>query len=92
MWEHDDHIYLIFEYMTKDLRTYMDEFEPYGIRLTAIRGYLYQMAKGLEACHKQGIIHRDLKTENILIDRNGVVKVRYLANSCRNNRGIRVKF
>lgn len=56
----------------------MDEFEPYGIRLTAIRGYLHQMVKGLEACHKQGIIHRDLKTENILIDRNGVVKVRYL--------------
>ena len=75
-----------------DLRTYMDEFEPSGIRLTAIRGYLHQMVKGLEACHKQGIIHRDLKTENILINRNGVVKVRYLPISGRNHAKICARF
>lgn len=75
VWENNDHVYLIFEYMTNDLRTYMDQFEPKGIRLTAMCSYLYQMAKGMEACHKQAILHRDLKTENVLIDRRGVIKV-----------------
>ena len=30
-----------------------------------------QVARGLEAAHRQGIIHRDLKPENILIGENG---------------------
>lgn len=75
VWENNDHVYLIFEYMTSDLRTYMDQFEPKGIRLAAVCSYLYQMSKGMEACHKQAILHRDLKTENVLIDRRGVIKV-----------------
>ncbi|XP_055304906.1 cyclin-dependent kinase 1-like [Sitodiplosis mosellana] len=75
VWESNDHIYLIFEYMTTDLRSYMDEFAPYGLKLAAVRSYLYQTVKGLEACHKQGILHRDLKTENVLINKNGVVKI-----------------
>lgn len=75
VWENNDHIYLIFEYMMNDLRTYMDEFEPCGLQLGAVRSYLHQMTKGLEACHKKGILHRDLKSENVLINRNGVIKV-----------------
>ncbi len=34
-----------------------------------------QVARGLEAAHRQGIIHRDLKPENILIGENGVVRI-----------------
>jgi len=33
------------------------------------------VARGLEAIHKAGVIHRDLKTANIMIDNNGVVRV-----------------
>ena len=34
-----------------------------------------QVAKGLEAAHEQGIIHRDVKPQNIIISREGKIKV-----------------
>ncbi len=34
-----------------------------------------QIAKGLQAIHEVGIIHRDLKTANLMRDRRGVVKL-----------------
>jgi len=34
-----------------------------------------QALAGLEAIHKAGIIHRDLKTANLMLDRGGTVKV-----------------
>jgi hypothetical protein len=34
-----------------------------------------QVARGLEAIHEEGIIHRDLKTPNIMRDPKGVVKL-----------------
>ena len=33
------------------------------------------VAAGLEAIHNEGIIHRDLKTQNIMIDESGVVRL-----------------
>ncbi|HET7291435.1 MAG TPA: protein kinase, partial [Vicinamibacteria bacterium] len=34
-----------------------------------------QVAEGLEAVHASGIIHRDLKTPNIMVDRGGVARL-----------------
>ena len=34
-----------------------------------------QIAKGLEAAHKKGIIHRDIKSQNVMIAQEGKVKV-----------------
>ena len=40
-----------------------------------VRAYIRQILKGLEYLHNNGIIHRDLKSENILLDSNGKLKV-----------------
>jgi serine/threonine protein kinase len=38
--------------------------------------YIYQSAKGLQHAHETaGLVHRDIKPGNILVDRNGVVKI-----------------
>jgi len=36
---------------------------------------IYQCAKGLDYVHRQGIIHRDLKPGNIMLSRDGEVKI-----------------
>ena len=37
--------------------------------------YLIQSARGLEAAHEKGIIHRDIKPGNLMLDRAGTVRV-----------------
>ncbi len=37
-------------------------------RPSQIRYYMYELLKALEFCHSKGIIHRDVKPLNILID------------------------
>ncbi len=38
-------------------------------------GYTLQAARGLKFAHDQGLIHRDVKPENLLLNTQGIVKV-----------------
>lgn len=38
-------------------------------------GVSRQISRGLEAAHEQGVIHRDIKPQNVLIDQKGEVKL-----------------
>lgn len=43
--------------------------------LAVVRGIIEQIAKGLRAFHRKEMLHQDLRPENIMIDREGTVKI-----------------
>nr|CAB3468824.1 unnamed protein product [Digitaria exilis] len=67
-------IYLVFDFMYSDLTKVISR--P-GERLTEpqIKSYMQQLLSGLQHCHERGILHRDIKGSNLLIDRHGVLKI-----------------
>ena len=64
-------LHLIFEYVEKDLRKYMDDLGKMMMEPLKIKKFLYQMLSGIADCHLKSIIHRDLKPANILLDSHG---------------------
>jgi eukaryotic-like serine/threonine-protein kinase len=68
------HLYITTEYFeAQTLRQWMhDHPRP---NLETVRDIIEQTAKGLRAFHRKEIIHQDLKPENVMIDRHGVVKI-----------------
>ncbi|KAK8962500.1 hypothetical protein KSP40_PGU000291 [Platanthera guangdongensis] len=55
---------LIFEYVNNtDFRVLYPTLTDYDTRY-----YIYELLKALEYCHSQGIMHRDVKPHNVMID------------------------
>ncbi|KAG8216165.1 kinase-like domain-containing protein [Butyriboletus roseoflavus] len=64
--QHDTTVLFAMELMTTDLGTYMFT-EPERCKLHA-RRWTAQIALGIESLHEMGILHRDIKADNILVD------------------------
>ncbi|GLT68802.1 hypothetical protein SLA2020_410020 [Shorea laevis] len=55
---------LIFEYVNNtDFKVLYPTLSDYDIRY-----YIYELLKALDYCHSQGIMHRDVKPHNVMID------------------------
>lgn len=66
----DGRLYLVFEFVDQDLKKYFDACAGM-LSQDLIRSYSYQLLQGLEYCHKRGVMHRDLKPQNLLVSRDG---------------------
>jgi len=68
-------LYLVFDYMDYDLKQCLDAQFHGGMPLPLIRACMIQILSGLAFCHARLVLHRDLKPQNVLIDRCGRVKL-----------------
>jgi len=66
--------YLVMEYVEgRDLQQVVKQDGPLEPAVAA--EYIRQAAEGLAHAHQAGLIHRDVKPANLLVDRKNVVKV-----------------
>ncbi|KAL1201648.1 putative serine/threonine-protein kinase [Cardamine amara subsp. amara] len=73
--DHDcSSLYLIFEYMEHDL---LGLSSLLGVQFSEpqVKCYLRQLLRGLDHCHTNHVLHRDIKSSNLLINGNGVLKI-----------------
>jgi eukaryotic-like serine/threonine-protein kinase len=72
--EHEDHPYIVMEYLAGGSladRLARDGAQPIGRSLD----WLQQAAAALDAAHANGVVHRDVKPANLLLDNDDRVKV-----------------
>lgn len=70
-------IYLVMEYLDHDLKALMSQMKKMNknFRQSEVKTLMRQLLSAVSAMHKGWILHRDLKTSNLLYSNGGVLKV-----------------
>ncbi|EKM76310.1 hypothetical protein AGABI1DRAFT_63359 [Agaricus bisporus var. burnettii JB137-S8] len=66
-------LYLVFEFLDVDLKRYIETSRP--LKVNTVKKLCYQLNKGLLYCHSHRVLHRDLKPQNLLIDKDDNLKL-----------------
>lgn len=65
---------LVFEFLDQDLKKLLDQQDG-GLDPSTTKSFLYQLLRGVAYCHQHRVLHRDLKPQNLLINREGSLKL-----------------
>lgn len=69
--KHDGQLFIVMEFV--DGKSLKDKKEQLGAKQILEIGI--QVAEGLAAAHEKGIVHRDIKPDNIMIRKDGIVQI-----------------
>lgn len=72
--ENDKRYYFFLEYIPGG-NMYKNMYKVKRFEEEAVKFYVAQLALGLGYLHEKGLVHRDLKLENILLDKDGYIKL-----------------
>ncbi|KAG9014833.1 kinase subunit of RNA polymerase II carboxy-terminal domain kinase I [Tulasnella sp. JGI-2019a] len=67
-------VYMVFDYMEHDLTGVLSQ-NQFQFSPAHLKSLCYQMLRGLEYLHHRGVIHRDMKGSNILVNSRGDLKL-----------------
>ena len=69
-----DRLYIVMEYIDgADLKTIINQNNPLGI--SKALDYLLQASNGLGFAHQSGFVHCDVKPQNMLVSKSGILKI-----------------
>jgi eukaryotic-like serine/threonine-protein kinase len=72
--EENDLYYIVMEFVDgQTLKQYIQQYSP--LRVEEAVGIMSQLTSAIAHAHQNHIVHRDIKPHNILVDRNGKVKI-----------------
>ncbi|KAI5951054.1 CLA4 [Candida jiufengensis] len=71
----DTELWVIMEYMEGGSLTEIIENNEFKLNEKQIATICFETLKGLQHLHKKHIIHRDIKSDNVLLDARGYVKI-----------------
>lgn len=67
-------VFIVMDFIEHDLRSLMDEM-PSPFSASEVKALLRQLLSAVSAMHRRWMIHRDLKTSNLLLSNRGEIKV-----------------
>ncbi|QUC22142.1 uncharacterized protein UV8b_06383 [Ustilaginoidea virens] len=70
----DNSIYLVLEFVEHDLKGILEDM-PEPFLFSEIKQLLLQLTTGLSYLHDHWLLHRDLKTSNLLLNNRGQLKI-----------------
>jgi len=68
-------LYLVFEHMEQDLAVYLERCPQPGLGEDKMKDLLWQLLCGVDFLHSHRIVHRDIKPQNVLLGRDGALKL-----------------
>lgn len=97
-----EHVWMVFEYLPFDLSGYIEALRDptekrdkltkpvMWLSIGEVKSILKQLLRAVAFCHKNNILHRDLKTANLLMKQDGTIKLADfgLARICPTGKGM----